>query len=67
MITTSGPTRRGMIEVSEEAFRASLAEARRATFHAGIERVQSLTGRALETHRHPGRNRRQRHTILMSG
>ena len=33
----------------DEAFRASVAEARRATFHAGVERVQSLTGRAVET------------------
>ena len=32
-----------------EAFQAAYEEARRATFHAGMRRVQALTGKAIDT------------------
>ena len=39
----------GVLLAEDDAFRAELATARRATFEAGMNRVQALTARAVET------------------
>ncbi len=55
---TAAASRAGIAErtlrrwlAEDEDFRAALAEARKATFNAGIERVQALTGRAVRPSR----------------